>query len=196
VFATIPPEISAQMQRLEAMDARDRTDGTPRLQRLRQIPRDTGRFLAILAATAPEGTFMEIGASAGYSALWLALACRERGGPLVTFEILEEKARLAEETFREAKVGDVVTLIAGDARRHLERYDNVSFCFLDAEKDDYLDFYELIVPRMIPGGLLAADNVISHRKDIQPMLDRADSDERTDSVIVPIGKGVLLARKL
>lgn len=196
MFATIPPEISAQMRWLETIDARDRTDGTARLRRLRQIPRDTGRFLAILAAAAPEGAFVEIGASAGYSALWLALACRERGSKLVTFEILEEKARLAGETFRKAKVGDVVTLIAGDARTHLSQYNNVSFCFLDAEKNDYLDFYDLIVPKMISGGLLAADNVISHRTDIQPMLDRADSDERVDSVIVPIGKGVLLARKL
>ncbi len=195
MFTAIPPEIQARMQQLEELDARDRVDGTPRLKRLRQIPRETGRFLAIMAAAAPDGTFLEIGTSAGYSALWIALACRERRAGLVTFEILDDKVRLAEETFREAKVEDVVTLIVGDSRQHLPSYKDISFCFLDAEKDNYLDFYELVVPRMVSGGLLIADNVISHQQDVQPMLDRAAADDQVDSVIIPVGKGLLLARK-
>jgi predicted O-methyltransferase YrrM len=85
VFHDIPDSIHAQMKRLEEIDARDRVDGTARLQRLRQVPPDTGRFLCLLAASAPEGSWIEIGTSAGYSTLWLALACRERHAMITTF---------------------------------------------------------------------------------------------------------------
>ena len=82
------------MRDLEEMDARDRSDGTPRSQRLRQIPPETGRFIALLAATAQPGRYVEIGTSAGYSTLWLAVACRRVGRTVTTFEVLEDKAAL------------------------------------------------------------------------------------------------------
>ncbi len=192
---SIPPEISSQMQRLEMLDARDRANGYPRERRLRQIPRETGRFLVILAANAPTGSFVEIGTSAGYSSLWLALACRATGNRLVTFETSEAKAILARETFHLADVEDVVELVVSDARRHLIRCEGVSFCFLDADKEVYPECYELVVPRMLSGGILAADNIISHEGKLGPFVDRAMSDERVDAIKVPIGKGVLVARK-
>jgi len=74
MFRDIPDPILARMRELEEMDAADRCDGTARLKRLRQIPPDTGRFIALLAALAPPGRYIEIGTSAGYSALWLSLA--------------------------------------------------------------------------------------------------------------------------
>jgi len=96
VFNDIPESIRQKMEELEKRDAVDRVDGTVRLDRLRQIPPETGRFLALLAASAPTGAWIEIGTSAGYSALWLALACRERGQTLTTFEILATKSSMAE----------------------------------------------------------------------------------------------------
>jgi len=196
MFHTIPQAISARMRYLEQIDAQDREDGTSRVGRLRQIPPETGKFIALLAASAPDGVWVEIGTSAGYSTLWLALACRQVGQQVVTFEILEEKVRLADETFRLAGVGDVVQLIHGDAREYLPAYEDISFCFLDAEKEVYADCYEQMVPRLVAGGLLVADNAINHRDTLQPMLDRALSDERVDSMIVPIGKGELVCRRV
>ena len=90
------------MRRLEGIDARDRIDGTPRQQRLRQVPIETGRFLAIMAANSPPGHLVEIGTSGGYSTLWLSLAGRLSGRKVTTFEILEEKASRAAETFKAA----------------------------------------------------------------------------------------------
>jgi caffeoyl-CoA O-methyltransferase len=196
MFHDIPPSILDRMKVLEEQDSRDRKDGTARLQRLRQIPPETGRFLALLAAGAPEGDLIEIGASAGYSALWLSLACRISGRKLTTFEILPEKAALANATFHVAGVEDVVRLVEGDALPALEKMENISFCFLDAEKEIYEKCYELVVPRLVRGGLLVADNAINHRETLQPMLDRALADERVDALIVPIGKGELVCRKL
>lgn len=72
----------------------------------------------------------------------------------------------------------------------------IAFCFLDAEKEVYGECYELVIPRLVAGGLLIADNAINHRETLQPMLERALADERVDALIVPIGKGELLCRKL
>lgn len=195
MFHTIRPAIAGRMHALETRDAQDRQDGTPRLQRLRQIPPETGKFLALLAAGAPEGPLVEVGASAGYSTLWLALAAEMTGRRITTFEVLPEKVEIARETFRLAGVEEVVELVAGDARRHIAAFDQIAFCFLDAEKEVYGEVYELVVPRLVKGGLLVADNAINHRETLQPMLDRALNDERVDALVVPIGKGELVCRK-
>jgi caffeoyl-CoA O-methyltransferase len=195
MFHDIPSPILEVMRMLESIDARDRADGTTRLERLRQIPPETGRFIALLAGMAPDGPLIEIGTSAGYSALWLALACRDLGRKLTTFEILSEKATIARETFRAAKVEDIVELVEGDALKQLEAWEDISFCFLDAEKEIYYDCYELVIPKMIPGGILIADNAINHALTLQPMIDRALADGRVDSMVVPIGRGELFCRK-
>jgi predicted O-methyltransferase YrrM len=195
MFHTIRKPILERMQHLEKVDAQDREDGTPRLQRLRQIPPITGKFLALMAANAPEGDYLEIGTSAGYSTLWIALACEMLKRSITTFEILQEKVKLARETFRLAQMDETVSLVEGDARKHIDRHRNISFCFLDAEKEVYGELYELIVPRQVQGGLLLADNAMNHQESLKPMLDRSLTDKRVDAMVVPVGKGVLICRK-
>lgn len=196
MFHTIPKPVLERMRYLEEIDAIDRGDGTPQMKRLRQVTPEVGQYIALLAACAPSGAMLEIGTSAGYSTLWLALACRATNRRITTFEILPEKAARARETFRLAEVEDVVELVEGDARSHLPHASQLAFCFLDAEKEIYGECYELVVPRLVKGGLLVADNAINHRETLQPMLDRALQDERVDGLIVPIGKGELVCRKV
>ena len=195
MFHSIRPAMLDRMRFLEEIDRRDRADGTPRLARLRQIPPETGRFIALLAASSPAGSWLEIGTSAGYSTMWLALACEQTGRRLTTFELLPEKILLARETIRLAGIEGVVDLVEGDARETLRGLPRVAFCFLDAEKEIYADCYDAVVPNLVPGGILAADNAVSHADALQPMLEKVMADARMDSVIVPIGKGVLLSRK-
>lgn len=196
MFNNIPQAVRDRMRQLEAIDARDRVDGTPRMERLRQIRPSTGRFLAILAAGAPDGEILEIGASAGYSTLWLALAARYLGRQITTFEVLPEKLALARETYARAGVENIVKVVAGDAREHLPSYSDIAFCFLDAEKEVYGDCYDIVVPRLVPGGLLAADNATNHYETLQPVIDRARKDTRVAALVVPIDNGVLLCLKL
>ena len=117
MFHTIPEAMGQRMAELEAIDARDRVDGTPKARRMRQVPPETGRFLALMAASAPAGDWIEIGTSAGYSTLWLALAAREAGATITTFEVLPNKVALAGETFAQAGVSDVVRLRQGGPNR-------------------------------------------------------------------------------
>ncbi|MFX1316426.1 MAG: O-methyltransferase [Promethearchaeota archaeon] len=134
MFHNISEDIRNRMKYLEEIDNRDRNDGTPRFKRLRQVTSETGKFLSILAASAPRGEFIEIGTSAGYSTLWIALACKLVGNKIITFETLKEKVELAKETFRITNMEKFVDLVEGDAREFIKRYKKISFCFLDAEK--------------------------------------------------------------
>ncbi len=195
MFHDIPEPMLARMAQLEETDARDRKDGTARLERLRQVPREVGRFVALLAAGAPAGRWVEIGTSAGYSTLWLALACREVGARVTTFEVLDAKAALARETFALAGVDDVVEFVHADVREHLAALDGIAFCFLDSEKSDYGELYEAVVPKLVPGGLLVADNAVGFEDVMQPMLDGARADTRVDAVLVRFLTGQLICRK-
>jgi predicted O-methyltransferase YrrM len=195
MFEAISPAMLLRMHELEAIDLRDRTDGTPHSKRLRQIPHEVGKFIALLAASSPAGPIIEIGTSAGYSTLWLALAARATSRKVTTFEVDPGKVEFARATFAAAGVTDLIDLVHGDALTHLSQYNGISFCFLDAEKDLYDPCYELAVRRMVPGGILVADNAISHQAELRPMLDRALRDERVDAVLVPIGTGDLVCRK-
>jgi predicted O-methyltransferase YrrM len=183
------------MRHLERIDAVDRTNGTPQGARLRQVPEVTGRFLAMLAACAPSGKVLEIGTSAGYSAMWISLACKEKGATLTTFEVSADKAKVATETFKVAGLEMTAQVVEGDARDYLPAFSDVAFCFLDAEKDVYTDCYKLIIPRLLQGGLLIADNVISHREALRGFLNVALADNRVDSLVVPIGNGLLTCRR-
>ena len=196
MFHNIPENISKRMEYLEEIDSKDRIDGTPRLKRLRQIPPETGKFISILAASAPKGEFIEIGTSAGYSTLWITLACKLILTKVTTFVILQENIDKSKTTFRQTNVEDYVELIEGDARDYLLDIKNISFCFLDAEKEVYEECYDLVIPNMVKGGILIADNAINHYETLKPMINKALSDQRLDALVVPIGKGELLCRKL
>jgi predicted O-methyltransferase YrrM len=196
MFHQIPLEIQERMDYLYKIDSLDRQNGTPRLQRLRQIPPDTGKFISLLLASSPKGNVVEIGTSAGYSTLWLSLAYRETGRIIHTFEILDEKTKMAKKTFQSAKVQNVVKLVEGDALENLKGYNDISFCFLDAEKEIYSECYDLIVPKLVSGGILVADNAINHYDTLKPFIEKALCDPRVDALVVPIGKGELVCRKI
>lgn len=195
LFSEIPKPMLDRMAYLEERDRKDREDGTPNLKRLRQVPPETGMLLALLAASAPAGQMVEIGASAGYSALWLCLAAAQRGDMLVTYELLHDKAELARETFEKAQVQESVQLVNGDARGHLGDFEELAFAFLDCEKEMYAEFYGEIVPRLKPGGLLVADNVISHKEALADFVNTARKDKSVDAAVLPVGKGLLVCVK-
>jgi len=195
MFEMISAEMKKRMEVLEEIDRKDRLDGTERLKRLRQIPPETGKFLALIAANSPEGEFVEIGTSAGYSTMWVSLAAKERNGRIFTHEIMPEKIKLAKETFKEANIEDYVLLVEGDALENLKKIDNIAFCFLDTEKEIYEKCYDLIIPKLVKGGVLVADNAINHYETLKPMIDKALNDPRVDSLVVPIANGELVCRK-
>lgn len=193
-FPIIDARAQTVLSRLEERDALERTRGTPRRQRLRQITPDVGRFLHTLVLANRPRSIVEIGTSGGYSTIWLATAARQIGAAVVTLEVDPAKVRLARANLEEAGLTDVTTVVQGDAAAYLrERRDPVGFVFLDAEKEDYLTYLELVVPLLAQGGLLVADNLVSHAEELTHFRERALSDERLAALVVPIEKGELLA---
>jgi caffeoyl-CoA O-methyltransferase len=76
MFREISLNMKQRMEFLEEMDKHDRLEGTEQFKRLRQIPPETGRFLALMASNTPDGNFIEIGTSAGYSTMWISLGAK------------------------------------------------------------------------------------------------------------------------
>ena len=197
MFHKIPQPILDRMKELEEIDTRDRQDGTPHIKRLRQVTPETGRVLAFLSYTVPtQGAWLEIGTSAGYSALWLSLAVKARSKTLFTYELLPEKAALARETFKQAKVEKLIELKNGDARGHVGDFGEVAFCFIDCEKEMYAEIFELVAPNLVKDGLIIVDNVTSHQAELAEFIARVEADVSLDTIILPIGKGLMVSRKL
>ncbi len=196
MFSSMPQDVATTLGKLKELEAWRKAQGMDRQHLLRQIPPETGKLLAILLASAPSGLAVEVGTGAGYSGLWLALACRETARRLRTFELDPAKAELARQSFAAAAVLDVVDFIEGDALSGLESLEALAFCFIDAERGLARAAFELALARLPKGGLICVDNAISHAPEFQDFLDDAQEDQRVDALIVPIGSGLLVSRKI
>ena len=174
-------------------DARE----TERARRMLNITPETGRLLWILARSARATRILEVGTSNGYSTIWLADAARATGGRVTTLELNPAKVKLARENLARAGLADRVEVLEGRAVDSLgTRPGPFDFVFLDADRGSYLTYLELVVPRLVPGGLLVADNVSSHAQELHDYLARVKSHPALFSVTVPVGKGEEISFKL
>lgn len=190
----IPTRILAVMRSLEARDAADRADGTPQERRLRAISPEVGAFLRLLVEATGARTIIEVGTSSGYSSLWLALGAARTGGHVTTFDVDPAKVELARATFAEAGVEALVETRLEDGVAGLREHPGtVDLVFLDAEKGDYERALEPAIEALRPGGLLVADNLTSHADDLAAFRDAALGDPRLEGLVVPIGRGELVA---
>jgi predicted O-methyltransferase YrrM len=174
-------------------DARE----TERPRRMLNITPDTGRLLWILVRAARATRILEVGTSNAYSTIWLADAARATGGRVVTLESDPAKARLARENLGRAGVAAWVEVREGPAADTLAALPGpFDLVFLDADRASYRLYLELAVPKLVPGGLLVADNVVSHRAELEDYLARVRSDPALFSVTLPVGKGEEVSFKL
>ena len=167
-----------------------------RSRRMLNVAPETGRLLAILVRATDAHRILEVGTSNGYSTIWLAWAAHETGGHVTTVERAAAKAAMASTNLRRAGVSHVVTLLEGVALDVLAGqtgpYDLV---FLDADRPNYLAYLDLLLPRLRPGGLLVADNIISHAHELGGFLRRVENDSTLETLTLPVGSGVQLTYK-
>ena len=179
------------LARLEAEDAAERHAGLPSAQRSRAVAPTTGRFLFGLAAAQAGIEVLEIGASRGYSSIWLAAGARMLGGRLVSLEQDPAKCAAWRENMASAGLDEWAELVEGDAHETLARTEDVfDLVFLDAEKDDYEALFGLVQPLLEPGALVVADNVLSHVESLGAYSAARQADETLSSVTVPLDRGV------
>jgi caffeoyl-CoA O-methyltransferase len=185
----IDERIDAVLERLYAEDGAQRAAGLPSSQRTRNVERQTGRWLALLVRATNARELLEIGSSNGVSTIWLAAAARQNGGQIIGTEILPERVAEANRNLAEAGLDGVARVVAGEARATVASLPGpFDLVFIDAEKDDYVDHFTAVVDRVEIGGLILADNVISHDLSAYQAMLRSRSDVET--VAVPIDRGV------
>ena len=204
---------------LQAYAEKHTTDESPLLKK---INRDThaqvlmprmlsgqlqGRVLSMLSCLCRPRVILEIGTYTGYSAICLAEGLQE-GGKLITIDINEELYDRVSGYFREAGLHDRTDYRIGDATTIIpqlnERFDMV---FIDADKENYARYYDLVIDRVNLNGLILADNVLwsgkvlqeKPDKDTRSILDfnkKIQADARVENVLLPVRDGIMLMRKV
>ena len=183
------------LYRLEEEDASERAEGVARELRSRAVEPTTGRFLFCLVAPQPECSVLEIGGSLGYSAIWLASAARILGGRVLSLEYDPAKCEAWRRNVAEAGLEEWADLIEGDAFETLSQLEDVfDVCFIDAEKEDYEGLFQLARPKLEPGAVVVADNILSH--DLGDYAGARQADPDLVSVTVPLDRGLELSSVL
>jgi len=166
-----------------------------------------GRFLSMISRLLQPAYILEIGTFTGYSALCLAEGL-QASGSLHTIEIRKEDASTAEKFFKRSVYGDQIRLHLGEAAGIIPQLPFTwDLVFIDADKTGYLEYYELVLPRLRKGGLILADNVLFHgqvleseitgknAKAIHAFNEHVKADKRVDTSLLTLRDGLLLIRK-
>jgi caffeoyl-CoA O-methyltransferase len=162
------------------------------------VSEEDGRFLRVLVATRSARSILEIGAASGYSGIWLGLGARETGGRVVAIEYDPQRATEAADNVRKAGIGDVVRVIRGDAFAEIPKLAGTfDLVFLDAWKPDYKKFFDLVYPRLNPGGVFVAHNVVNKKNEMEPFLRTVLTHPSLYTTIVsPSGEGMSVSYKV
>ena len=166
-----------------------------------------GKFLAMVSHMLKPENILEIGTLTGFSAICLAEGLAE-GGELHTIEIREADAAIAQNNFNKLALEDSIKLHIGDALSIIPTLNKQwDLIFIDADKVNYINYYELTLPLLKKGGFIIADNVLFHgqvlekpvsgksAKAIQAFNEHVEKDERVEQVICTVRDGLTLIRK-
>jgi caffeoyl-CoA O-methyltransferase len=187
-------KVRAVLARLEEQDAKERQEGVARELRARQVARSTGQFLFALVAPQWDCEVLEIGGSRGYSSIWLGAGVRSLGGRVLSLESDSAKVEAWRQNVAEAGLEETVELMEGDAFETLPQIQDVfDMVFIDAEKEDYEQLFRLARDKVEPGGLVVADNVLSHAETLGAYSEARQGDPTTESVTVPLDRGLELS---
>ena len=174
-----------------------------------QVAPEQGALLTMLVKLIGARRVVEIGTFTGYSALCLARGL-SGDGKLLCCDVSEEWTAIAKRHWEKAGVADRIELVIAPALetlRALPRKQELDLAFIDADKTSYIDYYEEILTRLRPGGLILVDNVLWAGNVVNPAAsdantaairrfnDHVTADRRVESVMLPISDGLTFARK-
>ena len=183
--------VRAVLRRLEQETEREEAAGLPPGERSLQIAPTSGALLFALCAGQPGCEVLEIGGSRGYSTIWLGAAVRLHGGHVTSLEASTAKLAASARNVADAGLADWVEIVPGDAFETLAELDGpYDLVFLDAWKDDYEALFALARARVEPGGVVVADNVLSHEQALGSYSAARQADPTLVSVTIPLDSGL------
>jgi len=167
-----------------------------------------GRVLSMLSHMIRPRNILEIGTYTGYSALCLAEGLVD-GGKILTIDKNEELEDLVEEFVQKSEYKDSIAMMIGDAMQIVPTLeDSYDLVFIDADKENYINYYNLVIDKLNPGGYILLDNVLWSGKVLEPTVegdadtailielnDLIHNDDRVQEVLLPIRDGLMLVRK-
>jgi len=172
-----------------------------------QIGPEQGTFMTLVSQLVAPRRAVEVGTFTGYSAICLARGLAP-GGRLICCDISEEWTSVARRYWQDAGLADRIELRLGpalDTLRALPPGPDIDLAFIDAHKPEYVGYWEEIVPRTRPGGLILADNTLWDGEVVRPenetarlvaaFNDHVAADDRVEQVMLPVGDGLTLARR-
>jgi len=158
-----------------------------------------GQLLNLLVRELRPRLVVEVGTSYGYSTVWLAEAARAVGSQLVSMEIAPDKVNYARDKLAEAGLQEQVSFMVGDARDSIRSLDEpVDFVLMDLWKELYTPCFELLLPRLAPGALIVADNMLhpAHfKEDAARYRQAVAATGKFETIVLPIGDGIALSRR-
>jgi predicted O-methyltransferase YrrM len=157
----------------------------------------TGRFLFSLVAPQTDCEVLEVGAGRGLSTIWLAAGARHLGGRVVSIERDPDVAADWRRNIADAGLEEWTELLEGDAIETLTRIEDIfDVVFLDALKEEYERYFQLARGLVDPGGVVLADNVLSHQDELAAYSTARQSDPTLVSVTLPLDNGLELTAVL
>ena len=161
------------------------------------VSEEDGRFLRVLVGATNAKSVLEIGAASGYSAIWIGMGLRQTGGRMVTIEFDPVRAKEAAANIERAGLSDIVRVVHGDAFKEIPKVEgNFDMVFLDAWKPDYKKFFEMVFPRVTPGGLFMAHNVINKKNDMLDFLAAVEAHPMAlNTTVSPGFEGISITYK-
>jgi predicted O-methyltransferase YrrM len=173
--------------------------GTNLDELLLSVGREAGILLYLLTTGAQSRRILELGTSYGYSTVWLAAAARATGGKVLSLELRDYKIEHARQALTRAGLSTRVEFHQGDCLETLKTLPGpFDFVLLDVWKDLYLPCFELVHPKLAPGAIIAADNMLLPevvRPQAEAYRKRVRAAGDLDSVLIDVGNGIEISRK-
>ncbi|MDH3765422.1 MAG: O-methyltransferase [Nitrosopumilus sp.] len=167
--------------------------------RMLAITKETGELLNMILRLKNAKNILEVGTSTGYSTIWCAEAILEKSGKIITIEQNPNKIKRARENFQKAGISDRITIKEGLAIQKLtelnlqKKYrDFFDFVLIDADKENIIEYFDLILPMVSIGGIIITDNMLypeKYRQDMKKFSDYLKKNLNLRTITSPIGNG-------
>lgn len=165
--------------------------------RLWQIPRTSAEVLKAFVLANKSKVILELGTSAGYSAIWLASAVRHFGGKVYTVDMAKPKIEIAKKYFKKAGLEKYIKQIVGNASDVLSKWNKkVDLVFLDADKPNYLKYIKQFEPFLKKGSIIIADNTLDFGHLMRDYLKYVSGSPKYYSFLLGIDHGLTVTIKL